>query len=294
VANYWRKTDDGRYSYPNRLVSVPFTDVINNPGQLAFSQPQYSARYVLLDLNEHDVSVSVLGDNEVSLFPSMPPNSGFCWWSNRGDSISTTLTRTFDLSSIDTATLRLNIWFDVEYQWDYGYVQISTDEGKTWDILSGELATNNNPMGNSFGPGYSGSSDGWAEDHIDLSSYTGQQVLVRFNYVTDDAISSTGFCLDTITVPELGFYDDASVDQGWVSDGFYRTNTYVEQTYMIWVVCAQNGLWEIKNVDIDSLNQGHIDILGISQFDEVALIIGTVARGSSRYAEYEIIVEPLE
>ena len=57
-----------------------------------------------------------------------PTNS---WWyrrSNRGDSISTTLTRTFDLSSIETATLRLNIWFDVEYQWDYGYVQISTDE----------------------------------------------------------------------------------------------------------------------------------------------------------------------
>ena len=149
-------------------------------------------------------------------------------------------------------------------------------------------------MGNSFGPGYSGLSDGWVEDQIDLSSYTGQQVLVRFNYVTDDAISSAGFCLDTITVPELGYYDDASVDQGWVSDGFYRTNTYVKQTYMIWVVCAQNGLWEIKSVDMDSLNQGHIDIPGLSQFDEVALIIGTVARGSSRYAEYEIIVERLE
>ena len=65
-------------------------------------------------------------------------------------------------------------------------------------------------MGNSFGPGYSGASDGWVEDQVDLTPYAGEEVLVRFHYVTDDAINGTGLCLDTISLPEVGFFDDAS------------------------------------------------------------------------------------
>ena len=50
-------------------------------------------------------------------------------------------------------------WFEIEENWDYTYVEISEDGGATWDVLPSEGTTDENPVGNSFGPGYTGSRD---------------------------------------------------------------------------------------------------------------------------------------
>ena len=42
------------------------------------------------------------------LLPVTPRSGEACWWSNDGDGIDTTLTRRFDLTGVDTATLRFN------------------------------------------------------------------------------------------------------------------------------------------------------------------------------------------
>ena len=80
------------------------------------------------------------------------------WWSNRGDNVDTWLTRELDLSAVTGATLRFWTWFDIEKAWDYAYVTISKDGGKTWDVLQGIHASTENPLGNSYGPGYTGGS----------------------------------------------------------------------------------------------------------------------------------------
>ncbi|GIT58344.1 MAG: hypothetical protein Ct9H300mP19_02920 [Dehalococcoidia bacterium] len=40
----------------------------------------------------------------------------------------------------------------------------------------------------SYGPGLTGNSMGWVQDSVDISSYAGQEILIRFEYITDDAI----------------------------------------------------------------------------------------------------------
>ena len=74
------------------------------------------------------------------------------------------MTREFDLSSLQQATLTFTAWYSIEENWDYAYVQVSTDGGSTWDILQGSLASTDNPSLNAYGPGYTGESEGWVSD----------------------------------------------------------------------------------------------------------------------------------
>ena len=53
-----------------------------------------------------------------------------------------------------------------------------------------------NPSGNSFGSAYTGSSDDdgdgepdWVTERFDLSVYAGEEIWLRFEYVTDDAVN---------------------------------------------------------------------------------------------------------
>jgi len=149
-------------------------------------------------------------------------------------------------------------------------------------------------VGNSFGPGYSGFSDGWVEDQVDLTPYVGKLVLLRFHYVTDDAINAPGLCLDTIALPELGFYDDASQDKGWRAEGFYRTDTTLPQDYSVWVVQVRDGEWRVTPLELDASNQGNAELPGYGELDEAVVIIGSLARGSSLPAEYQLTVERLD
>ena len=291
VANYLGQMDSGPFSYPGLKVGLRHTDALGSEGTFTLSQPQYSARYVLLDLEESQAEVGFAGGTHTPLFPVDPLQGGHCWWSNRGDSISTTLTREFDLSVADQATLRFSLWYDIEEGWDYGYVQVSTDGGSTWDILEGGLSTAKNPVGNSFGPGYSGFSDDWVEDQVDLTPYTGRKVLVRFHYVTDDAINGTGLCLDTISVPEVGFFDDASQDRGWVAEGFFQTNNRVPQGYSVWVIETRDGERAVRPLELDDSNEAQALVTDLDLLDEVVLVVGSLARGSSLPAQYQLTLE---
>ena len=39
----------------------------------------------------------------------------------------------FDLTRLQKATLQFSTWYNIEKDYDYAYVEVSTDSGKTWD-----------------------------------------------------------------------------------------------------------------------------------------------------------------
>ncbi|TMB70644.1 MAG: hypothetical protein E6J43_01455, partial [Chloroflexi bacterium] len=160
------------------------------------------------------------GADDVSI--GVPALDGPFWWANRGDSIDTKLTREFDLTKVTSATLRFSTWYDIEYGWDYAYVSASTDGGKTWQALPATDSTDFNPVEAAYGPGYTGQSGKWVQEEVNLAAYAGKKVLVRFEYVSDDATSLTGFVVDNIEVPELGYRDTADTPGDWTADGFAR------------------------------------------------------------------------
>lgn len=291
VANYLGELYAGPFSYGEFQVEVRHTDVLDTVGTFSVTQPQYSARYFLVDLEEEQVNVRFSGDSNVSVVPVDPPTANRCWWGNRGDSISTTLTREVDLSLTRQATLGFRLWYEIEENWDYAYVQVSTNSGLTWDIVSGDLSTDRNPVGSSYGPGYSGTSNGWVEDAVDLTPYVGQKVLVRFHYITDDASNGTGVCLDAIEIPEIGFFDDASEDKGWVSEGFFRTDNRVPQGYSVWVIETRNNKDVIYPLELEDSNQGQITLSNLEQLDRLVIVVGSLSRYSSQKARYRLILE---
>jgi hypothetical protein len=225
---------------------------------------QYGTDYIEVR-GKDSLLFSFAGSTQVGLVNTQAHSGRYLWWSNRQDDSDTTLTRAFDLSEVETATLEFSTWYDIEENWDYAYVEVSTDGGQTWEILNTPSGTGTNPNGNSFGWAYTGASGGgeqaeWIREQVDLSSYVGQEVLVRFEYITDDAVNRPGFTMDDVAIPEIGYSSDFEIDgDGWESAGFIRHANVLPQRWLIQLVLFglettverlelesdQSGQWEI-------------------------------------------------
>ncbi len=86
---------------------------------------QYAARF--FELPPGRIAIDLRGTTHVRLLHTDPHSGNWLWWSNRADSLGTTLTRTVDLHSVDRATLTYWAWYDIEDRFDYAYIEASTD-----------------------------------------------------------------------------------------------------------------------------------------------------------------------
>lgn len=273
------------------LEEVVSKESLRSPLQLQDTMPQYSARYLEIELPSQEVALIFTGTVEASLMPLGPYSGSHFWWSQRGDSVDSTLTRELDLSGVDHATLHFWLWWDIERHWDYAYVEISEDGGQTWLALPGQHTTDEDPLDNAYGPGYTGAGGGdpqqWVEETIDLSPYAGKKVQIRFEYVTDEACSQAGIFLDDIAVPELGFSDDAeSADVGWQAEGFVRIQNRLPQHYR---VAAHLEGQEALEMDIGTARRGQLIIEGPGK---ALVVIAAWAPQTTEAAPYAIAVLP--
>jgi hypothetical protein len=232
---------DPATSYPNSLSSVRTAatatdqDRLTTGNKLATSVHNYAARYV--ELPRGSISVKFNGGVRTKLLPTDPHSGSAMWWSDRADGLDSRLTRTVDLSKATRPTLSFWTWYEIEKDYDYGYVAVSTDNGQHWATLPAPATTKEDPNGTNLGNGFTANSGGgekssWVQQTVDLSAYAGKQVMVRFEYVTDGAMSLHGFAVDDIEIPGL-FTDDAESDGGWQADGFVRSTNLVAQRYVV-------------------------------------------------------------
>ncbi len=242
---------------------------------------QFGADYIVFEPpagKTGTLEVTFRGRQTVPLVPSAPHSGQFAFWSHRGDEVDTRLTRAFDLTGVSQATLRFWAWYDIERDYDYAYVLVSDDGGRTWQPLAATGTTTANPNGNALGPGYTGVSGcpeeadepcepRWVEHTADLTPFTGKRVLVRFEYVTDDALNRDGFLLDDISIPELGYAEDFEADDGgWKAEGWVRVNTVLPQQYLVQAVLfEQGGRHRVVRVSLDSERRGNLTIPGFGR-----------------------------
>jgi hypothetical protein len=227
---------DGRFGYSGIKLHVA-----TQPGPRV-GQPihgmasQLGATYYLVaaDVPSH---LKLSGTDVVKLIGADPHQASFEWWSNHGDSIDTRLTRSVDFTSVKSATLRFWAWYDIEEGFDYGYVEASTDDGKTWSTLPATDTTTANPNGQNYGNGFTGESGGktasWIPESVNLSNYAGQKILLRFEYVTDDSFNADGFAIDGVEIPEVGLADQTTTDDGWTAEGFTRVDNRLTESYLV-------------------------------------------------------------
>jgi immune inhibitor A len=155
------------------------------------------------------------------------------WWGGRAENLDTTMVRTLSVpAGASTLTMRLN--YDIETNWDYAYVSVSTNNGASWTNLAGTwpggtggapvaLTTNSNPNGQNFGNGITGTTSGtWRLASFNMTPYAGQTVQLRIRYWTDPFVNQKGIMADEITLG--GFSDGAeNGDNGWTLNGFKAT-----------------------------------------------------------------------
>jgi immune inhibitor A len=168
--------------------------------------------------------------------PVTPAQGNYMWWGGKQNWLDAKLTMAtpLNLSGVTSATLTFKTFYDIEEGWDFGFVQASTDGGTTWTSLPGTTTTYDHDPSCFFIdelPGYTGYSEGWLDETVDLSAYAGQSnVLLRFRYRTDPATLGMGWYLDDIKVNADGqviFSDDVeSASNKWVVQEWTRTDGF--------------------------------------------------------------------
>lgn len=237
--------DDGKYGYEllngQGAPPQPLAVVGTYPYETSSRLSQYAADYYSLTnpSGASTLTVKLTAPDTVALLPTDAPSGDWMWYSNSGDLSDMTLTRAFDLTDVTSATLNYQAWYDIEENWDYGYVLVSTDDGAHWDFLqTPEMSLPSNQRSSAYGPGYTGTSDGWRDQSISLDAYAGQHILLRFELINDDAITLPGLAIDNIQIPEIGYSDD--VENGnadWQAAGWLRIDNRLPQH--VWVQVAQ-------------------------------------------------------
>jgi hypothetical protein len=276
---------DGRYSYEVRGDAKIGVErrLVKYPDTHSSAVHQYAAQYVALMQGQGDTVVDFQGAQMTRMVNTQPHSGQHFWYSNRRDNADMTLTRDFDLSGQTKATLSYWTWYDIESDFDYGYVEVSADGGQTWDLLKPQHGSETNPNGANYGRGYTGrsgrsakseASPQWIHDQLDLSAYAGKQIKVRFEYVTDEAYNTSGWAIDDISIPELGYDTDAETDDaGWQGAGFVRlANAIPQQWYVAAIEYGPAGP-TVQAVTLDANQQGTLEIPGLGSTTSRAIIV---------------------
>jgi immune inhibitor A len=190
------------------------------------------------------------------------------WWSNQDqDSADVRLSR--ELAVPAGSDVRFWAWndYDIEELWDYGFIEVSTDGGSTWEQLEVHaedgtvVSTDADPNGNLanyFGGlenGLTGDSGGYQHQFVDLTPYAGTTIQLRLRYATDAAFQERGWFADDFSLTNGGetvWSDDVEGGpDGWTAE----VDTFTNSTGAGWVITTgefdfpQYYLAEWRNFD---------------------------------------------
>lgn len=155
-------------------------------------------------------------------FPGGANGTDSCWvtgglgMGNHGPGeVSHLLSPQFDFTAMTDPSISAYISYDVEVNHDAAYLEVSTDNGKTWTIV-GDSTTSNFGWYNSnslssittcpsnHGTGWTGTGSGWTYVQHDLYAYAGMaNVQLRFTLHSDFSVHRVGLAVDEIRIQNL-------------------------------------------------------------------------------------------
>ncbi len=233
----WAKYVLGWVEAGDNMVDIPIEELGKDPLALRLEQTERWG-------GEDTLNAVRISLPDKFFYVNEPYSGTWEWFGGKADEIDTTLRRTVDLSGKSSAELSFWTWYDIEENWDFGFVQVSTDGGATWTSLEIEGTTYDavsDAMESIVAnlPGFTGNSGGWVAKTFDLSAYAGMSIELQFRYMTDWGTTFAGFYVDDIAVTADGetvFFDDVETeDAAWVVDGWTRElgSGYKSHYYMM-------------------------------------------------------------
>ncbi len=166
--------------------------------------------------------------------------------------VTMTLKDAINLSTYASPKLKFYTKFDIENNYDYGQVKISTNNGTNWAPLQGNYT---NPGTGSFQPNgeplYDGVQSTWVEEEISLAGYTSAQNKLRFELRTDGSVNKDGWYLDDISIyvytiipVELASFTaykvDNSIQLQWITSSELNNFGFEVQRKVL----DKNAVWE--------------------------------------------------
>ncbi|WP_010287192.1 immune inhibitor A domain-containing protein [Kurthia massiliensis] len=157
-----------------------------------------------------------------------------------------------DLTNATAPTLTFQNLYDIEEAWDYGVVQVSTDNGETWESLSNINTRNDvDPQGypkiKDNVPGFTGTVDGWQNEAFSLEQYKGQKVLVSFRYLTDWGSEQKGWYVKDIRINEANVHIAGDSTEG------LQTLSAINKDYVkfltTFIQTKKNGKTKVEQVN---------------------------------------------
>lgn len=256
VANYLSGLGQGSGVYQYQTITLPPIKPTRMPHSGTASVSQYGADFWHID-SEEAVTLHFTGSRQTPLVNATAHSGQRVWATLPADGSDQTLSRTFDLAGLTEATFSFWTWYDIEAGWDYGYLALSSDNGRSWQLLATQNSQSDNPHGNSFGPGYTGSSGEWVQQTAVLTPHVGQTIQLRFHYLTDGAVQGQGWLIDDVALPELSYQTDFEQDNGgWEGAGFTHTGLMLPQQFIVQrLLPGENGV-DIARLSLDNAQQG--------------------------------------
>jgi hypothetical protein len=118
-------------------------------------------------------------------------------------------------------------------------------------------------------------------EQVDLTPFAGQQLLLRFEYITDGAVNRPGFLLDDIGIAELDYFEDFEAGaEGWDLNGWVRLENELPQRWLLQVMDGSS-----RTVERIAVKGGNatVQING-----PVTLAISGLTPFTSEAAQYEL------
>ncbi len=132
-------------------------------------------------------------------------------------------------------------WYEIELDYDYAYVEVSTD-GDNFASIPGNLTTTYDPHDLNRGHGITGSSGGWVLAKCDLGDYVGENIIIRLLYSTDTHTLEEGIYFDdifpvSVIASQQSFYFSSEITSYQFSQfhsGTYRYRIRAKDTEEQW------------------------------------------------------------
>lgn len=152
--------------------------------------------------------------------PIFDPILDGAWWSGPQGALKNMLLAGEVFVDGANPTLDLMTYWDIEDNWDFGFVQVSTDGGETWVSLANEYTTMDYVEGAHYGivdnlPGLTSwtayLTGFWYEPYpmsFDLTPYADQNVLLGFRFMTDWNTEYDGWFITQADVSGLSVMDN--------------------------------------------------------------------------------------
>jgi hypothetical protein len=263
--------------------------------------PAWGADYIKIE-NSKDIKSIVFDGINFLKTPwevvNSPISNEKVLWGNASDEADNKLIFEADLTGKQKATLNFDNYIDIEEQWDFGIVQASTDDGKTWTSLSNENTRNDivkegHPAIKENLPGFTGKYDTWKKEAFDLTPYVGKKILISFRYMTDWGSNLAGWFIKNVEIPEIGLSKSGSTLDEFMSIDEVNKNyvdysvTFINEKYTNKGTTPQH--YQVKTINMLNFTQGDAEEIQkfLSSGNNYMVVWYAAPVGVKNVAEYD-------